>query len=499
MATFKKNMKQHDHYDGTEPQHPSRSRLSDPVFVFTTKHHRRQAVQDHSHNSDHAAPPNLLHSSFKSSKYDGKPPLLKGFELTHLVGKGAFGVVFGCRCKTTGRLACAKLEPRDAPELQLALECSMYAALSKTTAKKYIPEIICSGVSGDYNFMVMELGGKDISNVGKSVSVASKLRICISLLNAIEAFHKAGFLHRDIKPKNIILRPPTSSSSSGFEASNEIMLVDLGLSKRYIQPDGRHHKNRFKNAFVGTSTYCSPYSQMYTEASRRDDMYSMCYTMCTLFMQVLPWQAVNKDPAAFGYSEYNYSSALNISYDCTNDDADDDEFGRNDNRERRARACKSEQKRRIELQLKRYCTPAQVCGSRCPPSVAQIYAHVMQLHFDETPPYALFRDLINADLAKFAVAQPLTSNQSKSSENKSSENKSSGSKSSGSKSSGSKSSGSKSSGSKSSGSKSSGSKSSGSKSSGIKFTGSRSSGIKLTSHQSKSSENKSSHSAHKHR
>ena len=394
-------------HHGPDSQQPLRSSLSDPVFVATKD--RRQVVQDYN-SSAPAASSNSLNHPVKSFT---KPPLLKGFELTHLVGKGAFGVVFGCRCKATGRLACAKLEPRDAPELQLALECSMYAALSKTTAKKYIPEIICSGVSGDYNFMVMELGGKDISHLGKSVHITSKLRICISLLNAIEAFHKAGFLHRDIKPKNIILRPPPTSSLAALGASDEIMLVDLGLSKRYIQQDGRHHKNRFKNAFVGTSTYCSPYSQMYTEASRRDDMYSMCYTMCTLFMQVLPWQAVNKDPDAFRFSEYNYSSALHLNFDCGYDD-DDDEFGRNENRERRARACKSEQKRRIELRLKRYCTPAQVCGSRCPPSVAQIYARVMQLHFDETPPYALFRDLLNADLAT-AGSQTLISASSSSS------------------------------------------------------------------------------------
>ena len=112
--------------------------------------------------------------------------------------------------------------------------------------------------------------------------------------------------------------------------------------------------NERKDKFVGTSRYASPYVQMYTQSARRDDMYSLVYTMVNVFnIHPLPWQDLSGD--------------------------------------------KDERADRT-VHLKRRLTPQQVCKG-CPPCLALIYAHVMQIPFEARPPYELFRQLIDLDLA----------------------------------------------------------------------------------------------------
>jgi len=84
-----------------------------------------------------------------------------------------------------------------------------------------------------YNFMLMDLLGKSLdfyfSKCNKKFSLQTVIKIGIQLVDRIESLHSRGFLHRDIKPDNMVI--------GMNEKSNTVYLIDLGLSKRYMIDD----------------------------------------------------------------------------------------------------------------------------------------------------------------------------------------------------------------------------------------------------------------------
>jgi casein kinase 1 len=55
-------------------------------------------------------------------------------------------------------------------------------------------------------------------------SLKTVLMIGLQVIDRLEAFHKIGYLHRDLKPDNLVI---------GFEEKNKVIyLIDFGLAKK---------------------------------------------------------------------------------------------------------------------------------------------------------------------------------------------------------------------------------------------------------------------------
>ena len=57
----------------------------------------------------------------------------------------------------------------------------------------------------------------------KRFSKETVVKIAIKLIDAIEAFHKSNYVHRDVKPGNFVFGP-----NNDFE---KIYIIDFGLSQ----------------------------------------------------------------------------------------------------------------------------------------------------------------------------------------------------------------------------------------------------------------------------
>ena len=74
----------------------------------------------------------------------------------------------------------------------------------------YVARFIGCGRQDDFNYLVMELFGKSISDLRRkrpdhTFSVATTSLLAHQMLDAIESVHEHGYLHRDIKPVSPIL------------------------------------------------------------------------------------------------------------------------------------------------------------------------------------------------------------------------------------------------------------------------------------------------------
>ena len=146
-----------------------------------------------------------------------------GLEVGHEIGRGGFAVVYRARDLDFQRDVAVKvIQARlDAHGLaRFERECAAVGAISH---HPHIVAVHRSGVTPDGSaYLVMELlpGGSLAMRVGAApLSWQAACALGVQLSGALDTAHRAGVLHRDVKPENILF--------SAFEAP---VLVDFGIA-----------------------------------------------------------------------------------------------------------------------------------------------------------------------------------------------------------------------------------------------------------------------------
>lgn len=197
------------------------------------------------------------------------------------LGKGAFGhVVSALDSKTQRKVACKKqLKPNK-------YEYRVLLSLATSKASDVVPEpLLYSEESDGSSMLFIEKLDCDLSHLSRQSNMQSDykllLSIAISLFRALRKLHDSGWVHRDIKPGNIMLR----------QGAGKLYLVDFGMAKRYLHKDGTRHIAflRSKHTVVGTAKYLSLWAHRHMEQSRRDDCVSAMYTLAQVANGRLPW------------------------------------------------------------------------------------------------------------------------------------------------------------------------------------------------------------------
>lgn len=164
------------------------------------------------------------------------------------------------------------------------------AVLKKLQPCPYVVSFVTCGRHGDFNYLVMELLGENISDlrrrqVSGRFSIVTTCRLAMQMIRAIEAVHNLGYLHRDIKPSNFAV---------GLSASkkNRVYMIDFGLSRRYVLPSGKVRPPRDSSGFRGTARYASINAHLSKDLARRDDLWSLLYMLIEFANGILPWRRI---------------------------------------------------------------------------------------------------------------------------------------------------------------------------------------------------------------
>jgi eukaryotic-like serine/threonine-protein kinase len=146
------------------------------------------------------------------------------YKIVRRLGQGGMGVVYEAEDQKLGRSVAIKLLPEATRQDPAALERFWREA---RTASSLNHPGICTihelNESGDQPFIVMELlEGQSLDKLyyRRPMPYPRLLDLGVQVADALDAAHRKGILHRDIKPGNIFLSP-----------SGQVKILDFGLAK----------------------------------------------------------------------------------------------------------------------------------------------------------------------------------------------------------------------------------------------------------------------------
>lgn len=118
----------------------------------------------------------------------------------------------------------------------------------------------------------------DAIRTGEIKSLSDYIALFEQILSALAHAHGRGIVHRDIKPRNILLEP--------HEGNSRPRLVDFGIARLV---EGPEQKLTITGAILGSPAYMSPEQCMGKTLDARSDLYSLACVMYETLCQRPPF------------------------------------------------------------------------------------------------------------------------------------------------------------------------------------------------------------------
>ena len=149
------------------------------------------------------------------------PPLLTNGEsvgewtIRAFLGRGGSAEVYRAENKTTGIVAALKVlcKSDDRTRERFRRESQLVAEIGSAA----FPKFYGAGCADGRFYIAEEL----LEPMPLPKTDAAVARFVLAVAAGVEALHRRGFVHRDIKPRNVMMRPATGES----------VLIDMGLAK----------------------------------------------------------------------------------------------------------------------------------------------------------------------------------------------------------------------------------------------------------------------------
>lgn len=202
---------------------------------------------------------------------------IPGYQVLAKVGKGAMAVVYKAKQLSLDRVVAIKILPKRLSENPDFVE-RFYKegkAAARLSHNNIVQAIDVGSTPDGINYFVMEfVEGKTLYDLmalppagdGKVFTEAEAIDIGIQMADALAHAHQRGLIHRDVKPKNILLTPQGVAK-----------LTDLGLAR--ATDDKAAAESEVGKAY-GTPYYISPEQiRGELEIDFRADIYSLGATL----------------------------------------------------------------------------------------------------------------------------------------------------------------------------------------------------------------------------
>jgi len=211
------------------------------------------------------------------------------YQVRGLLGKGAMAqVLLALDQKTGAPVAVKALDPRHVADKRLVARFLQEAKATSQVVHRSIVELLDVGIGeGGAPYLVMEyLHGESLAEWlqrEKTMGAAMGVAFVRQVAEGLAAVHRAGIVHRDVKPDNIFLVGEKKEPHAA-------KIVDFGFAKL----DERGALTQ-AGVTVGTVEYMSPEQSVSDPVDARTDVYGLGVLMFRMFTGSLPF--AGKDPS----------------------------------------------------------------------------------------------------------------------------------------------------------------------------------------------------------
>ncbi len=207
-----------------------------------------------------------------------------------VLGEGGMGTVYRASDPVLGRQVALKVvrtkdeggQKKSEGTSRLLREARAAAALTHPSAVA----IYDVGEVGGDPFIAMELvPGKSLSTalLDESYDLATRVRWLIDVARVLDAAHRQGIVHRDIKPDNVVLRD-----------DGAVKVLDFGIARQRIETpfdgvSGSAATLTAQGTTVGTPLYMAPEQMLGEDLDGRADQFSWGVLAFEVLSRDLPW------------------------------------------------------------------------------------------------------------------------------------------------------------------------------------------------------------------
>ncbi len=209
-------------------------------------------------------------------------PLIAGrYQILGLVGRGGMGAVYKARDTELDEVVALKMLSEELGSSQVLIDrFKREVKLARRVTHENVARMFDIGEHGGARFLTMEFIegealGDLVARVGR-LPVAKVLDLAAAVCAGLAAAHRAGVVHRDLKPDNVMLA-----------RDGRVLITDFGIARDPVSAqDGKT-----MGLVVGTPAYMAPEQvEARPEIDSRADIYALGVMLFELLAGDVPWQ-----------------------------------------------------------------------------------------------------------------------------------------------------------------------------------------------------------------
>ena len=198
------------------------------------------------------------------------------YSILSSLGQGGMGQVFRVKDKDLDDEVALKTLKADAHDATGTERLRQEIKLARLITHPNVVRVHDFGESDGTRFLTMEyVPGttlREMLDVGRRLEITPALQIAKQICRGLAAVHKAGIIHGDLKPQNVMVM-----------GNGVVKLMDFGVARQ------RRQVEQATGTSAGTPLYMSPEQARGGELDERSDIYSAGVVMFELFTGSCPF------------------------------------------------------------------------------------------------------------------------------------------------------------------------------------------------------------------